>query len=88
MQCKDIPDKPVLAFLASLPVGSPGTWFWSDDYKPNNSVIRAMPDGTPAKLGRVKMQGLIKRGLVNGCACGCRGNFEVTDKGRQMVEQG
>lgn len=85
MQCKDIPEKPVLAFLAALPAGTLGTWFWSDDHKPDNSVLRAMPEGTPAKLGLAKVRGLINRGLVDGCGCGCRGNFELTGKGREAL---
>jgi len=88
MQCKDIPDAPVLAFLDNLP--KPwvwGTWFWSDDYKPENSVLNVMPLGTPAKLALAKMRRLIQRGLVDGCDCGCRGDFELTPKGRQWLAQ-
>ncbi len=88
MQCKDIPDRPVLEFLRDLPdwddmpgIKRQGTWFWHDGFHPKNSVVRAMPDGTTQKLARVKMGSLIRRGLVNGCACGCRGEFELTDKG-------
>ena len=54
MQCKDIPDEPVLRFLSGpfndWPVPGWGTWFWADDYKPSNSVANAMPAGTPEKL--------------------------------------
>lgn len=28
------------------------------------------------------MASLIRRGLVDGCGCGCRGDFMITDKGR------
>ena len=76
MQCKDIPDQPVLDFLATLN-GRWGTWFWSDDYKPENSVIRAMPEGVNGKLARAKMGSMIRRGVVYGCACGCRGDFRL-----------
>lgn len=83
MQCKDIPDRQVLEFLNSL--GRWGTWYWEDDYKPENSVLRAMPEGTPVKLARAKMAGLIRRGLVGGCGCGCRGDYELTAKGREFL---
>lgn len=63
------------------------TWFNYGDEIPTNSVMRAMPDGTPEKVALAKMRRLIARGLVDGCPCGCRGDFELTDKGREMIGQ-
>ncbi len=37
------------------------------------------------KLILAKMKQLIKRGLVDGCACGCRGDFEITPKGEEWL---
>lgn len=89
MQCKDIPDLPILQFLAGpydgWPVPGWGTWFWGRVYKPENSVVRAMPEGIPAKLVRAKMAMLIRRGLVDGCSCGCRGDYELTSKGEAYL---
>ena len=93
MQCKDIDDRPVLEFLRDLPRhdsddlpwAQVGTWYWKDDYKPENSVLNAMPAETPERLGLAKMRMLIRRGLVDGCCCGCRGDFELTDKGRLFL---
>ncbi len=31
----------------------------------------------PDKVIRAKARSLIERGLMDGCACGCRGDFEV-----------
>ena len=84
MQCKDIPDRAIIAFIESLD-GRWGTWFDYGEEPPENSVVRAMPPGTPPKLVRAKMAGLIRRGLISGCACGCRGDFEITDKGRVQL---
>lgn len=75
MQCKDIPTQPVIDFLSTLDRG--GTWFWSEVYQPDNSVVRAMPEGVNSKLALAKMRKLIKAGLVEGCACGCRGDFRL-----------
>lgn len=82
MQCKDIPDVPVLAFLRSL--SRSGTWL-DYDPRPDNTVVQAMPAGAPRKLVLAKMRMLMKRGLVDGCGCGCRGDFELTDLGRAYL---
>jgi hypothetical protein len=79
-QCKHIPDLPVLRFLASLD----GLWGTSiSDCE--NSVARGMPSGTPEKLVQAKMRRLLRRGLVDGCPCGCRGDWELTEKGRALL---
>lgn len=87
MQAKDVSDRAVLEFLRDLrrdePANPPwGTWFSGFD----NSVDQAMPAGTPSKVCLAKMRGLIRRGHVSGCGCGCRGDFELTDKGRAYLE--
>lgn len=86
MQCKDIPDRPVLEFLKKLG-GVWATWF---DCEPRlqNTVLHSMPSGTPRKLVLAKMRTLMRRGLVDGCGCGCRGDFELTDKGRAFLFEG
>ena len=106
MQCKDIPEKPILEFLLKVERGethwmptpemkpgwgtkpiaySSATWFWSDNYKPENSVVNAMPTGVTGKLGLAKMKAMVRKGLVEGCPCGCRGDFEITNKGRAAL---
>jgi hypothetical protein len=81
MQCKDIPDRPVLEFLRKFDGTLGATWFVYEPM-PDNTVIHAMPAGTPAKLGLAKMRQLLKRGLIEGCGCGCRGDFLLSEKGR------
>jgi hypothetical protein len=91
MQCKDIPTLPILAFLKR----HEGRWCnWSgleeaqttemwDWYA--RSVRNAMPNHVPDKLILAKMRMLISKGLVDGCACGCRGDFELTERGKQVL---
>jgi hypothetical protein len=79
MQAKDIPNEPVLEFLAGLDRWA--TIFPGYD----NSVQKAMPEGTPEKVARAKMYALIRRGWVDGCVCGCRGDFEITNAGRETL---
>jgi len=84
MQCKDIPDRPILSFLAGPFDGwpAPGWAVWyGKKGETVQSVLNAMPEGTPPKLALAKMRQMIRRGVVDGCGCGCRGDFEITTKG-------
>lgn len=77
MQCKDIPDYPILEFLHKN-ASNLGVQWWN--------LIKAFPSQAPDKLALAKMRVLIGRGLVSGCCCGCRGDFELTKKGREYME--
>ena len=76
MQCKDIPDRPILELLARNPTHW-HNWCFNNEF----DVRQAMPKGIPDKLVLAKMRMMIRRGVVDGCDCGCRGDFEITDKG-------
>lgn len=39
----------------------------------------------PDKVFRAKTQKLINQGLLYGCACGCRGDYEVTKQGLEFI---
>jgi len=82
MQAKDIPVEPVLKFLAALPKYRTAGWHDMqprEDFMP--TVVDAMPAGVPPKVVLAKMRSLIKKGLVDGCPCGCRGDFALTARG-------
>jgi len=100
LQCKDIPDWPILKFLRLIKEGcvlvcyyhmgpfephtsSAGTLF--DGFQ--NSVHCAFPQDirNQSNLIRAKMGKLIAKGLVSGCACGCRGNFQITELGEDYL---
>ena len=69
LTAKDVGEIPMLMFIAS----SFGMIKLSD-------IERLYPT-FPVKLVLAKLRSLIRRGLITGCACGCRGDFEITDKG-------
>jgi hypothetical protein len=76
-----IPDRPILEFLARQ-TG------WST-HGPGHimpTVQDAMPAGTPVDVQHAKMCTLATRGLVTGCTCGCRGDWELVQAGRDIVE--
>lgn len=85
MKCKDIQDRPILELLAKLN-GTWATWFGEGGSMPD--VTDVMPEGTPRKLRLAKMKMLIRRGLVDGCDCGCRGDFVITKKGKKLLAEG
>lgn len=76
MQCKDIPTKPILEFLATK-----DRWCTHGDGYSMPTVQDVMPAGTPRKLQLAKMSSLLKKDLVEGCDCGCRGDWQITFKG-------
>lgn len=78
LQVKDIPNGPLLAFIANKQEEL-GSWVCVWDFK--ESAYEALPP----KLFRAKMSNLIKRGLITGCSCGCRGDYEITEKGRETM---
>ena len=92
MQCKDIPVGPILKFLeycatAQLDHGD-GWATWEADKNGSlfsNSVQHAMPAGVTPMLARAKMENLIERGLVEGCTCGCQGDYELTSEGLAYI---
>lgn len=65
MQAKDISDLEILSQLSSL------------ESRPRFKWLPHLPP----KVLLAKMKSLIKRGLVSGCACGCRGDFLLTVSG-------
>lgn len=85
MQVKHVDKIAVLKRLEEIEAsGRLGTCFTGFD----NSVGTAMPEGTPEKLQLAVMQNLIRKGLVDGCCCGCRGDFTLTERGRAALAKG
>ena len=80
VKTSDIPERPILEFLAKL-----DRWATHGNARSMPTVQDAMPEGTPIKLQLSKMRALKKRGLVQGCYCGCRGDWEITDAGRNVL---
>jgi len=74
MQCKDIADFPLVLFVATKQ-REKGMWVNAWDFEPPYSDL-------PDNLFRAKMGKLIERGLLDGCNCGCRGDYELTPAGR------
>lgn len=93
MQCKDIPDLPILEFLAAQK-NERGSYTWSthsskEHSGPMPTVRNAMPALNPSqwKLAPAKMNQLIRRGMVAGDTClDGRGDYVITLNGLVHLE--
>lgn len=68
IQAKHVPDAAVLAIVDGIRERE-DRWTHTWDLEP------AFP-GVPPKVLRAKMASLIRRGILEGCTCGCRGDFQ------------
>jgi hypothetical protein len=68
-------DRPILRWA---------TWGYNGCDRPH--LLAEFPEA-PYKVLLAKARKVIKRGLVTGCACGCRGDFEVTAVGLQLLNE-
>lgn len=73
---KEIPDK---FFLLAVEIIREYKGYWV------NRTELASYLGEKDKVVLAKAHQLIKRGLLDGCDCGCRGDFEVTSKGKLFL---
>lgn len=78
-----IPIEPILEYLADRQ----GTWTsnWEGHLEDYPDIYHAFPKDTPIKSVVATMRKLIKKGYSGGCGCGCRGDFEITDKGLEFI---
>lgn len=84
LQCKDIPTKPILEFVRDH--GGIGcVWFKVVPDGFTRSVRLAMPPDLPDNLILAKMSNMIRKGLLDGCPCGCRGDYELAEKGKMWL---
>lgn len=71
MQAKDLDDAVTLAALAACR-GKHGVAAWSSRWDVQDEIKHA-----PPKVVLAKLRSMIKRGVLSGCACGCRGDFHL-----------
>lgn len=57
---------------------------------PNWYLIDAFPnrgEGIPERVLLAKLVAMKRRGLIDGCGCGCRGDWELTSKGVRVLRE-
>jgi hypothetical protein len=84
LQAKDIPDVDFLGQVRRKAQLHHGMWtlIWDLAFP----VLDGLPDEDWGRLVRAKAARLIARGLLDGCTCGCRGDFELTAKGEAYLD--
>jgi hypothetical protein len=84
MQCKDIPAIPILAYIFLINVKyGPCFTCWEGE----RDVRNGFPEkyNTPQNLVLAKLYKLHRQKLIDGCTCGCRGDFTITPKGIEFL---
>lgn len=71
VQAKNISDEQVRAAIAATR-GRNGVPEWA-----TRSDLQEHLAQFPPKVVLAKLRSMIKRKVINGCACGCRGDFEL-----------
>ena len=84
MKCKDIPIIPILKRVYERRPH----WCCTFGKEFENSIRHAFPENVNDHIVLAKMTQIIKNGLLNGCTCGCRGDFEITEKGIAFLKSG
>lgn len=89
MKASDIPDELILNYLSQ----HQGRWtmLFGTEFSTlvKGTLIKntIVPENTPHKVMLAKMRALCKRQLITGCDCGCRGDFEITDRGLALINK-
>ena len=87
LQCKDIPDGPILLAVARMPSRLVAGKMYREWCCRWDLEKLACFHGVDQRLMLAKMASLLDRGYVTGCACGCSGQFELTPKGEAYVAE-
>lgn len=76
-QAKNVPEDVILEIMRK----EPGKWFTHYDWRHDACLPFHAPElrRFPEKVLRAKLSKMMKRGLINGCDCGCRGDWHIND---------
>lgn len=83
IQAKDIDERPILEFLFERRQRLGKYYDWSCWYHPEFDAL--FPKDVPYKVRRAKLKSMIDRGLIDGCTCGCRGDFMIDQRGIEAL---
>lgn len=86
MKAADIPDEAFLGAVHALSLEPQDTIFGPSPL-PHWVQVRDLVErlGVPEKVIRAKARKLIRRGLMTGCWCGCRGDLALASPDRRLT---
>jgi len=76
-KASDIDDKEILLVVENSCIER-GIWS-------NTTIVAEKYSEFPFKVVAAKLSKLLRRGLLTGCDCGCRGDWELTKQGREFA---
>lgn len=76
MKASDVPDH---AVMVAVQTGS------IDRLGATTTFIESQLPDFPPKVIRAKLRALLRRGLITGCICGCRGDFNLTPRAHSQI---
>ncbi len=87
IQAKDIDDRRVLRIISDLRAAESRERPRADEYlwRMVWDIEKRLPD-VPGKVLAAKLEALVKRKLIDGCTCGCRGDFFLLPAGRAYLD--
>lgn len=86
LQAKDIDDRKVLSEVRRLSMDTQGgRWPNTPHWVMARDLEKALGLENTGRLLLAKCDALIRRKLLDGCTCGCRGDFELTAAGRAFL---
>lgn len=81
MQAKDIPDDLFVQAVAECSLRQAREWLaasaWCNRYDVTEWLSERMGVAVPEKVVLAKARAVIKKGRMDGCPCGCRGDFDL-----------
>jgi len=79
MKASDLSDEGILSVLRQR------CGVWHTHFPSTGGVMPRVYDPSfpdaPQKVLLAKLRSMCRRGLIRGCACGCRGDWHVDDRG-------
>lgn len=91
VQAKHIEERAILEFLARQDGWATHWPLPVRDGQPMRDGMPSLLDGVPAlrdypeRVLRAKLASMKRRKLIDGCECGCRGDWEILSKGRDLL---
>lgn len=86
IQCKDVSTLALLRFVALWTDKKSSVTLFKLDDEPS-SVWQIMLPMIPMCVMKQKFENMVRKGLVHGCYCGCRGDFTITKRGRDRIRK-